>query len=237
MIKKQENSHSLPGKGPEDTAYGVARTVLAAIPYLGGAANEFLATVLGPPIDRRRAKWFEGLAERLIKLEVNVQGLTVENLRDNEAFISVVMHATHIAARTHQEEKLEALRNAIMNVALNIDVDAELQSIFLNYIDQLTVLHLTILDLLNDPNRWSQKHRAGLLIINRGSFGTVRATTGILKMAFRDFDQRENIYTQIIEDLKTRGLIRTNRADYNQHVGSHGDNLTELGYKFLKFIK
>jgi len=47
--------------------------------------------------------------------------------------------------KTHEEEKLDALKNAIENVALKVEKDEVYQQVFLNYVDSLTVLHMRLL--------------------------------------------------------------------------------------------
>jgi hypothetical protein len=56
------------------------------------------------------------VGEKLLELEA--QGLKLEDLQSNEQFISAVMHASLAVIRTQQEAKLTALRNAIINVAI-----------------------------------------------------------------------------------------------------------------------
>src|SRR5260370_7181085 len=57
--------------------------------------------------------------------------------------------------RSHQREKLQALRNAVLNVAAGTAPDENLQLVFLNYLDTLTPLHLTLLDCVADPREWA----------------------------------------------------------------------------------
>jgi hypothetical protein len=47
-----------------------------------------------------------------------VNDLTPERLATNEAFVTVTMQASQGAIRNHQQAKLEALRNAVLNSAL-----------------------------------------------------------------------------------------------------------------------
>ncbi len=48
----------------------------------------------------------------MAKLIKEKEGLSIEKLRENEVFISVISQATLAAIRTHEKEKLKALRNA-----------------------------------------------------------------------------------------------------------------------------
>jgi hypothetical protein len=52
---------------------------------------------------------------------------------------------------THKQEKRDALRNALLNIALHRSTDEDQQQTFLRYIDELTVWHLRILSLFQDP--------------------------------------------------------------------------------------
>ena len=67
-----------------------------------------------------------------------------ENLRDNEQFVSAMIQATQSAAKTHRKEKLEALRNAVVNIALGHKQIEDLQAIFLKHVDSFTPVHLEL---------------------------------------------------------------------------------------------
>ena len=76
------------------------------------------------------------IGEKLNELEENKFDL--EKLKNDENFISVMMNASQMALRTHQEEKLDALRNAILNVAKGEAPDESVQHLFLNFVDFFT---------------------------------------------------------------------------------------------------
>ena len=100
-----------------DWAHTISKGALSAIPAVGGPAAELLAAIIVPPLARRRDEWIRALADGLHVLEARVEGFTIAGLAENEAFVSTVMQATTVAVRTHQQEKREALRNAVLNVA------------------------------------------------------------------------------------------------------------------------
>jgi hypothetical protein len=130
-----------------DVALGAGRAALAAIPFVGGSITELLSLVLAPAVARRRDTWLKELAEGLEEAERKIEGFTVENLTQDEAFVSAVIDATRSAISTHKDEKRDALRNALLNIALHRSTDEDQQQIFLRYIDELTVWHLRILQL------------------------------------------------------------------------------------------
>ena len=57
------------------------------------------------------------------------RGSTRLPFANDDEFVSAIQHATQIAVRTHQAEKLEALRNAVLNVAAGTAPGDDLQMI------------------------------------------------------------------------------------------------------------
>ncbi len=115
---------------------------LSTAPYIGGPIAEFFSFVIAPPLEMRRDAWLIEIYRRLQTLEQRYEDFKPENLTKNEQFFSVFLQATQIAMRTHQQEKLEALRNAVINSVAMPTVDENLQLIFLNLIDRYTPWHL-----------------------------------------------------------------------------------------------
>jgi hypothetical protein len=81
----------------------------------------------------------------------------VENLPNNELFITVVLKATSIALRNHQTEKLEALRNAVVNSVFPSSADDDIKLVFIDLIDELKVSQLRLLRILYEPDRYSKE--------------------------------------------------------------------------------
>jgi hypothetical protein len=132
---------------PEPTAvdhfFGIAKAAVSGIPVLGSPAAELFGMITAPILGRRRDEWFEELRLRLNELSRKVEGLSEALTED--AFVSALAQATHVALRTHQAEKLEALRNAVLNVAVGRSPSDDLQLIFLNLVDSFTPTHLQVL--------------------------------------------------------------------------------------------
>ncbi|WP_447599072.1 hypothetical protein [Nitrospira sp. Nam80] len=129
-------------KNAGDVAREISRGIIAAIPAAGGPLQVAFENIFSSPIEKRRQVWLEQLREVLIEVQERVNDLTPEKLAANEAFVTVAMQASQIAIRNHQQAKLEALRNAILNSALPNPPREDEQMIFLRLIDQLTPWHL-----------------------------------------------------------------------------------------------
>jgi hypothetical protein len=220
-----------PKEGGSDVAYRSAKLVLAALPVLGSAAAEIFSTVIVPPIEKRRDEWIESVAQGLMKLEKEVEGLRIENLKDNKTFITVVMHASQVAIKNHQKEKLEALRNAVLNATSPNAPEEDLQLMFLNFVDSLTTWHLRVLKFLEDPTKYGEKHK---IDYPNWEFGS---TAQALHAAFPELVGQREFQDQLTNDLFARGLY----SPGSLWVTVNKRNLfmsrtTSIGNQFIKFI-
>lgn len=141
------------------------------------------------------------------------------------------MHASNLALRNHQEEKLAALRNAIVNSALPNAPDESLQQIFLNLVDTFTVWHLALLKLFQGPEKWAEENNHKFPNLSAGGLST------IVESAFPQLRGQRAFYDIVWRDLYSSGLVTTDGL----HVTMSGHGLmqkrtTEMGDKFLKFI-
>ncbi|MCE2530333.1 MAG: hypothetical protein J4G11_10795 [Acidimicrobiia bacterium] len=90
------------------------------------------------------------LARSLARLEDRIEGFQVGDLVDHPAFTSAVLKASVMAFWNHNEEKLEALRNAVLNVAVTSTPEEDEAELFISLIDSVTGWHLRILAFLAD---------------------------------------------------------------------------------------
>ena len=118
-----------------DYAVMVARVAAVAFPFAASGIALF-DLITSPLRGKRLTDWCEQLRLNLNELSDKVVGLTPEKLASSEEFNSAFVQAAQIAVRTHRKEKLDALRNAVLNVALGREPDGNRQEQFLA---QLTV--------------------------------------------------------------------------------------------------
>ena len=225
-----------PKRNGRDILHTLTRAGVSTIPVVGGPVKELLSLVITPSIEQRRDKWIESIAENLKDLEGKVESFKIENLRGNEAFISTIMQASQVAIRNHQREKLEALKNAVLNAAIPNTLEENMQLIFLNFVDSFTQGHLKMLKILNDYEaRYPQNKHTGVQV----EFVDKLARDTILPghKVFPDLESSQSFYDQALKDLRIRGLIEIRMSDeatllqkiiYTQ--------LTKLGKEFIGFI-
>jgi hypothetical protein len=121
-----------------------------AFPFVGAGVT-LIDLVTAPLRGKRLTDWCEGFRLRFNDLNQKVAGLTPESLAASDAFISAFAQATQAALKTHQQEKLTALRNAVVNVALGREPDIDRQQQFLALVDQFSATHLVLLHFFKDP--------------------------------------------------------------------------------------
>jgi hypothetical protein len=220
-----------PKLSKSDIAHKIVKAGLSAIPLAGGPAAELFNAIISPPLAKRRDKWIESIAEGLKELEEKIDGFKIESLQDNEMFITTVMHASQAAIRNHQKEKLEALRNAVLNSTSPNAPQEDLQLMFLNWVDELTTWHLRILKFLEDPKGWAQKY--GITLPDR----MMGAPAHALEDAFQDLRGQRDFYDQIIKELYSKGLTHIESLHVTMTgQGMYASRTTDMGKQFLQFI-
>lgn len=220
-------SERYPESDSADTVQALAKAGIAAIPIVGGPLNQILSLVLSPAVARRRDEWFKELTDALDEMEKKIEGFKVENLADNEAFVSAMIQATVIATRTHQREKRKYLRNALVNIAKGMTSDEIKQQVFLNAIEAFTAAHIKALNVL-----W----RGGGLRISwdENSVPIMRRTYGAaIEISVPELKGQMILIEAVLADLRNRGFSNLGGPD----IGfPQGGLISNLGIEFLNFV-
>jgi hypothetical protein len=228
----EKDKYVVPTGSKGDVAQEIVKAAISAAPLVGGPAAEIFGMVIAPPLQRRQAAWMEEIAEGLKQLEGKVEGFKIENLKENEQFVSTVLAATQAAIRTHQQEKREALRNAVLNVAVGSGLDQDAEAIFLSLIDRYTAWHLRILRLFQNPLELgaAKGQRPENYYI-----GGSRAR--LLEAYYPDMQGQRQFYDITVSDLHAQGLLAI--QDLQTMVTAQGmfqKATTDWGDRFLAFI-
>jgi hypothetical protein len=213
-----------------DHVHTIVKTGLSALPFgVGGVAAELFSFLIEPPISKRRDKWLVQLAEGLEELRHKQPGFDLDSLRENEIFITSVLHATQAAIRNHHEEKLLALRNTVLNSAIQVELDESMQLMFINMIDTMTPWHLKILLYFQDPAEW--------FVRNQKEIPNAGTPSQALEAAFTELRGRRSFYDIIIKDLNNQGLL--NIDSLHVMMTSHGTiakRTSPFGDSFVSYV-
>jgi hypothetical protein len=213
-----------------DVAYSSAKAVLGAIPLAGSAAAELFALLITPPLEKRRQKWMDDVAEKLAALE-EAGRIDLAQLRENDQFIDAVLQATSIALKTSEAEKINALQNALLNTAAGEAPDKTKSQIFLRLVDSFTVWHIKILHFFDDPRRWFAANGTVPPNVMMGGLFS------ILLRAFPGLQGQDDLVDVIWSDLHEAGLHRSSGLKTTMTGdGLLQERTTPLGKEFIAFI-
>lgn len=140
-----------------DKDYGAIKASISLIPVIGGPAAEFFSTYVTSPSQNRLNKFLAELIKELGKLETQVDNFSCESLREDESFQTMLIQSVEIAKRTHQYEKIKALKNLLLNSVLQNSIADDVKLLFLDWIDELKETQFYLLDVLDNPDKHMEK--------------------------------------------------------------------------------
>ncbi len=223
-------SERYPQPSDADAVHAAARGLISLIPLVGSPIDELLSLVLAPSVSRRRDDWLKELADVVEETKRRMDGFKIEDLAQNEAFVSATIQATRIAAGTHKEEKRKILRNALLNIALGTGPDEDTQQIFLNIVDAFTASHVRVLDvlwrgpgLIAGKTLWDQNR----VPINVRNYGTA------IELLVPELKGQGTLAEYILTDLRSRGFTQLNSLTMNF---PQGGTITNMGVQFMLFV-
>ncbi|QXE20017.1 hypothetical protein [Clostridium sp. 001] len=215
-----------------DYLHTIVKSGISSVPLVGSALGEFFSTIVSQPISKRRDDWLIKIKNELDNLSEKVNGFDINNLCNNEMFVTALMNASQIAIRNHHEIKLEALKNAVLNSAMNIDIDDSVQLMYINYIDELTPWHLKILEFFKNPTEWFEKHNKNIPDVYTGS------PSDILEDAYEELGGRQEFYNLVARELYQKGLFTIERLSGTMMTSSgvFASRTTEFGKNLIRYI-
>ena len=213
-----DQERSAPLEPPQESWRDVGRKLFreGANTVTGGVAGTLFDEIIRPAVVLRRQEFEAELCERVNRL-IKLGRTTEESLQRHEQFITTYTEATLAAVRTHQREKRDSLRNAVLNAGLPGAPDETRQQLYLRWIDELTPLHVRVLRACQNEN-YHPGRLEGLL--NR-------------------FDEIRDLGLVVLfeNDLVSRNLIKPNRPLGVAHLNPGERWISELGADFLSFIR
>lgn len=241
MSKPEENTpfeavSKIPNTNALDHATTAAKIAVGLLPLVGSTLSEILNKTATTIVNARTEEWYIAVVKTFEDLYDKVDNSTLpspEVLFENEKFITALLTATQATAKTHQKEKKEALRNAVINSALPDSPDDDLQLMFLNSINVLTPSHLKLLKFVTDPTKWATEHSISFRDLAAGSFKDVIDT------AFPELARRPEFRDRLAKDLTDLGLANLDVGSYaaiSSGRSLFATRITEMGKTFLQFI-
>lgn len=218
----------------KSTARELAEQAIAAgagmVPVVGSPLAVAFAVAMGWTYNKRMRQWLEDLAEAVDELQQRDELPTVEELAESEVFVDAVVNATRAAQTTHQEAKLAALKNAVLNSLAPTAPDVDEQARFFRLIEEFTPAHLRLLSFLHDPGAAFDATGEPRPNIPAGSRRV------LLEAVYRDFAGRGEWYDLLANDLAAAGLIQGSIGGMLTGAGLWAPMTTAMGGRFLGFV-
>jgi hypothetical protein len=211
-----------------DKDYNLIKAGISVLPGVGPLVVPFFENYVVSPAKQRVDTLLEALVQELEELKFKFESVDL----DRPVFQTTLMRACEIALHTHQEQKLEALRNLVLNSSIPRSIEDDVLAMFLNWTDYFSELHISTLRHLHYLDRYDPEQ---------------------LHIYFPKWEEKRAIYNQVLKDLTDRGLILTDNSTIigvdPKHKGEIDKLLrynrqyrqvsktTELGKQFIEFIE
>ena len=217
-----------PARRRTEEAIEIAASV---VPFAGGVLSLKYAHAFRRSDERRAAVWQAQVTELLNALEVDVQGLSVESLFEDDQFVDALATATRIAEKSAADAKRRALQNALFNIGSGHAPDADKCTVYLRYVDELTPSHMTLLDFFGDPPGYLERRAIPWPNLMMGGLGNV------VKAGLPALAADQSFLNTLVGDLDRWGLI--SNPGLNSTMTGEGlkaGRSTEKGREFLEFV-
>lgn len=225
------NEVHIPSHALQESGLIGLKAALSAIPLVGGPLAEVLGGALTLVEQQRETKWLEGVLNDLYRWRDQLP----ETLGENEAFKTTLLRAARSATQTHDEEILDALRNAVVNVAIGEGPDDSLQIMFLDAMRGMTRWHIWLLKCVADPIAWAKMRNYPL-----ASSDNPPDPPTMLEAVYRGKLPSDDFQDQLLQDLYNRGLATNNIKPRTSPMRAGPNDLrariSDIGKKFLAFI-
>lgn len=206
-----------------EVAEVTGKTVVSFIPVGGVLATSVYDSVKSKVAEKRTREWNECIELRLSTLEK-----TVDEITDNELFITTILKATEIALKTAESEKRQYLANAVYN-SIEASIEESKLTIFMDLLDRYSVWHIKMLKYWDNPKEMLGD-KADSIYMDSG--------IGVLKLVFPEIVQNDILVNKIVKDLQRESLLT--EGSYAQgtmtRTGLSASRTTGLGKEFLEFI-
>lgn len=203
---------------------------VSMIPIAGGPVAVTFAYAIGRAHGRRMQLWLENLADDVAELQTREGGLDFDTLAEDDRFIDAVVSTTRAAQATHDEDKLTALRNGVLNtLGPHAPTDDE-QLRFFRFVEQFSPAHLRLLHFFHDPGAGFDA--AG--ITRPGYLAGGRAT--LLEDGMPEFRDKREWSALLFGDLYTAGLTNGSLQGMQSGASLWEAATSPLGDRFLAFV-
>jgi len=213
-----------PQPDASDAVYSALEKTIDQVPVFGPATTLMMSRFWVPSASRRLEEWLKEFAR---DFDEHCSHCNIESLVNDEAFVSASIQVARIVVGTHQQEKWEYLRNALLSVAGGKGPDEVRQQIFLNSIEAFSPAHVKALDVIWRGGGRKIPWDENAIPIPQRNYG---AAIGLIAPELKG---QPSLLSAVLGDLRTRGFSTIAGPDLSF---PQGGVITNLGIEFLNFV-
>lgn len=228
---------------PDDYLHALAKGWISSLPIAGGITGEIFSTVVSSPRDKRMKTYLQSVDERLRILEQSGK-IDKKSLLEDDEFLDVIFQATDIAVKNSQKEKLEALKNCVVNTALKMHIGRDRKMMYLNILNQITPTHLLVLRLIEDP-----EYAVRELVANQTRSVDRFSQVSVLSDLGKFLGLEPELFKMVVNELESWGILQNVKSEHTSGlatdkielaiqglISNTESRVTTRGYEFLGFI-
>lgn len=200
-----------------------AKSVISQIPIGGALINNVWGAVQAHSLQKRQEQWRDNIEQKLSQLNKSL-----EELGNNEIFVSAVIKGTEAAIKTAEAEKREYLANAVLH-SVDTALSESVVMIYMDLIERYTLWHIKILHYFKNPAASEGVKKENYYM---GS---------VLRPLFDHFPNLQEVNGEVVEkilnDLVTDGMLQ--KISWHTTMTADGmleSRTTQLGSSFIDFI-
>jgi len=207
----------------------VLKSTVGALPGIGSAISELVEVIIPKTAFERLVDFAIDLRNDLERLKSRINS---EYLKSEEVAYMFRETMTTVLNDYHKE-KLDALRAAFLNSIIDGATPAEVKELYLNLAKNLTVSHIKLLRLLDNPEEFLTARRITYRLEGMG--GLIQ----ILRVCLPEFT--EDQITLIWNDLRNYNMVNTETSSLRAMMSNlrldQLNRLTSFGRSFVGFLK
>jgi hypothetical protein len=209
------------------------RAAVDAIPIVGGSLSTLIEQLI-PDWKFKRLLTF--VAELSVDVESVKERIQLDYLK-KEQFGFLFEQTFRAVLENYQVEKLDALRNVLVNSMVSMDVNQEMKEYMLGLVGRLGSLHMRFVSLLEDPAIYYKTHGVQDEVSQVGIGGSMIQE---LRKCFTEMTD-ESIRA-VWNDLYNYALVNTEGRTLGVMISDRGSRalkgcLTEFGRLLVRFIR
>lgn len=219
-----------PGQYPETPAQSdfnkeAVESAVELVPLLGPTLARIVGHAWTSHLEQRQIQWHNDVNAALVAHADRIEG--VEQKLQSDEFLTLYIRASQAATETHEAETRKALRNAVLNAALERE-DEDWSFIFLDLTARLRPAHLQLLAFAAKP--------ADLLSDEQADEVASSMMISISHVAAKAFPEwTEAYFEQIKKDLESEGLAELPGGGMTGR-GALSSRITDKGRRLLAYV-